>query len=380
MLEQIVVHLEKQTEEMCNYLQELVEMESPSMNKQLVDQVAEWLAKNFQNLTGGSAEIIQDNTFGNHVKCQWGNGEKQILVLGHMDTVWPEGTIETMPFRIKDDKVFGPGVFDMKGGLIQGLFALKALKELEITLNKKVVFLIDSDEEIGNPSSRAIIEKEAKKSDAVFVLEPAIGKKGSLKTSRKGVGIFHLEVTGIAAHAGIEPQKGVSAIEELAHQIIKIQSMNDLEKGTTFNVGTISGGSTINVVPEKAYAEVDVRVKTKSEMEKAIASLQKLKPVLKGTSVSITGGANRMSLERTEEVAALFRKAKQLAGQYLHIELTERGTGGGSDGNLTAPFAPTLDGLGAVGDGAHANHEHLLVNHMPKRSALLAMLLAICGK
>jgi glutamate carboxypeptidase len=373
-------YLEKQKEQMYQYLKEIVMKESPSHDKKLLDNLGNWLSKIFEKLTGGTTSKIPDDTYGNHIRGEWGSGESQILILGHFDTVWPKGTIHTMPFKVENGKAYGPGVFDMKGGIIQGLFALKALKELDIPLNKKVVFFFDSDEEIGNPSSREFIEKEAEKSEYVFVLEPGISEKGSLKTSRKGVGIFNVEATGVPAHAGIDPDKGVSAIHELALQTLDIEAMNDFHTGTTFNVGKISGGTGSNVIPEKASAEVDLRAKTQEELDKAVKSMLDLKPKLNGAQLNLTGGTNRAPLERTEEVVSLFKTAKHLAETYIGMELTEQETGGGSDGNLTAPFAPTLDGLGASGDGAHANHEYLMLSDMPKRSALLAMLLVTYGR
>jgi glutamate carboxypeptidase len=379
-MKNIYPYLEKQKEDMYAYLEEIVTKESPSHDKELVDELGKWLAKTFEKLTGGTTTTIPEATYGDHIRGEWGSGESQILILGHFDTVWPKGTINTMPFKMENGKAAGPGTFDMKGGIIQGLFALKALKELDIPMNKKVVFFFDSDEEIGNPSSRELIEKEAEKSDVVFVLEPGMSEKGSLKTSRKGVGIFNVEATGVPAHAGIDPDKGVSAIQELALQTLDIEAMNDFDTGTTFNVGKVTGGTGSNVIPEKASAEVDLRAKTQAAFDRAIETMLELKPKLEGAALHVTGGANRAPLERTDEVVSLFKTAKQLAKTYIGMELTEQETGGGSDGNLTAPLAPTLDGLGAVGDGAHANHEHLILSEMPKRSALLAMLLATYGK
>lgn len=379
-MKHIYQHLEAQKEEMYAYLEKIVTKESPSHDKELVDALGKWLAGTFEQLTGGTTTTIPDNTYGNHIRGEWGSGENQILILGHFDTVWPEGTLKSMPFKMENGKAAGPGTFDMKGGIIQGLFALKALQELKVPMNKKVVFFFDSDEEIGNPSSRELIEKEAEKSDVVFVLEPGMSEKGSLKTSRKGVGIFNVEATGVPAHAGIDPDKGVSAIHELALQTLDIEGMNDFNTGTTFNVGKVSGGTGSNVIPEKASAEVDLRAKTQEAFDKAIETMLALKPKLNGAALHVTGGANRAPLERTDEVVSLFRTAKHLAEAHIGMELTEKETGGGSDGNLTAPLAPTLDGLGAAGDGAHAKHEHLILSEMPKRSALLAMLLATYGK
>ncbi|MFC2949764.1 M20 family metallopeptidase [Virgibacillus sediminis] len=378
-MREIYDQLKQDEEMMVDYLQKIVEKESPSLDKELVDKVADWVAKTFEDLTGGKSTIIENAIYGNHVKAEWGEGEEQILVLAHMDTVWPRDTIKKMPFTIKDGKAYGPGVFDMKGGLIQGIFAVKALKDLGIKLNKKVVFLFDSDEEIGNPSSKKMIEEEAEQSEFVFVLEPGMSEKGSLKTTRKGLGVFHIEVTGKPSHAGMDPAKGVSAIEEIAHQTLYLHSHSNLETGTTFNVGKIEGGSASNVVAEKARAEVDLRVESEQELERAVPLIRNLEPKLEGTKIQVEGGINRPPLERTDRVADLFATAKKLAKDHLGFELTEMASGGASDGNYTAPHAPTLDGLGPVGDGAHANHEQVVLDQMPVRSALFAMLLAECG-
>ncbi|MCM3611698.1 M20 family metallopeptidase [Planococcus sp. MERTA32b] len=372
--------LQSQQSLMEDYLKTLVEMESPSHDKEALDEVAEWLSQTFKNLTGGTTTLIPDDQYGNHVRCEFGQGDSQLLILSHFDTVWPKGTLERMPFKKENGIAYGPGVFDMKSGLIQGLFALKALKDAGIELDKKVVFFFDSDEEIGNPSSRTYIEEEAKKSDAVFVLEPALSDEGSLKTSRKGVAIYDIEVNGISAHAGIAPEEGSSAITELAYQTLFLNSLNDYEQGTTFNVGKVSGGTANNVVAEKSQATLDVRAKTKSEFDRVIPIIQNLKPHFKGTEVIARGGVNRFPLERDDRVLELFQTAQEIGKTRLNIELTEKETGGGSDGNLTAPLAPTLDGLGAVGRGAHAIDEQIVLEKMSERAALLTHLLIHYGK
>jgi|HigsolmetaGSP12D_1036236.scaffolds.fasta_scaffold01356_2 glutamate carboxypeptidase len=377
---EIYNYIENNKSQMYKLLKEIVEHESPSDDKEALDQLALWISEKFEELTGSKAEIIQNKYHGNHVRGEFGSGERQLLVLAHFDTVWPKGTLQKIPYSEKDGVAHGPGIFDMKGGLIQGLFAVHALYKLNKQLNKKIVFLFNSDEEIGSPTSQPLIEEEAKKSDAVFVLEPAISNAGSLKTERKGVGIFNIEVEGIPAHSGIDPEKGRSAIEELAHQIIYLHSLTDFETGTTINVGTINGGSRSNVIAEKAYAELDLRVKKKTEFDRVIPLIENLSPKVEGTTIKVTGGINRMPMEKNEAVEEMFQTAKAFAAEYFDFELTEMETGGGSDGNFTSPFAPTLDGLGAVGDGAHANHEFLILDEMPKRSALFAMLLFTYGK
>jgi glutamate carboxypeptidase len=374
-MKKIIGIIEKNKQQMLDHLKTIVEFESPSHDKDRLDQLAYWIADTFKTLISGQSEIIEVEQYGNQVRCEWGEGEEQILIMAHFDTVWPVGTLKDKPFRIEGDCAYGPGVFDMKGGLIQGLFALKAIKEAGIQLKKKIVFLFDGDEEIGNPASRALIEKEAKKSERVFVLEPAMSVAGAIKTARKGVGMYEMRVSGIPSHSGIDPEKGVSAIDELAKQIIRLHSETDLSTGTTINVGKISGGSAVNVMAEHAFAEIDVRAKTTKELERIHEFILGLQPFNDKTEVITTGEINRYPLERTEEVESMFAVAKGIAKYDLGIELSEKETGGGSDGNLTARFTPTLDGLGAVGDGAHANHEYLQVSHMTERCALLAGLL-----
>lgn len=376
----IVDFIDGKKEEMLGLLKEIVEKESPSERKELTDSLGSWLAEQFNRLTNGEVTKIENEIYGNHYRAEWGSGEEQLLVLAHFDTVWPEGTLESKPFRIEEGKAYGPGVFDMKGGIVQGLYALHALESLGKKINKKVVFLFTSDEEIGSPTSQALIEKEAERSERVFVLEPAMGLEGAIKTSRKGVGIFQLQVEGKPAHSGIDPEKGISAIGELAHQINYLHGLTDFSVGTTVNVGTIKGGTTSNVIAAHAEAEIDLRVKTQDEFDRVIPMIQNLDPAYEQTNVEVTGGINRPPLERSEDVQSMFSEARRLARENLKIDLPERETGGGSDGNFAARLAPTLDGLGAVGDGAHANHEHLVVKEMPVRSALLALLLMHYGK
>ncbi|WP_048717847.1 MULTISPECIES: M20 family metallopeptidase [Bacillaceae] len=379
-MRELVSFLQEQKEEMVALLKEIVEKESPSTDKELTDKLASWIAEQFTLLTGGKTEVIQNEPYGNHVRAEWGEGEEQLLILAHFDTVWPRGTIQAMPFQIEDGKAYGPGAFDMKGGLIQGVFAVHALQQLGVKLNKKLVFLFNSDEEIGSLTSQELIEKEAEKSKHVFVLEPAMSTEGALKTARKGVGMYHLSVKGRPSHAGIDPEKGISAIGEIAEQIKYLHSLTDFNVGTTVNVGTVAGGTTSNVIAAEAHADIDVRVKTQDEFERISPLIANTTPYDERTSLQITGGMNRPPLERTTEVKTMFQTAKALAEEYLGIELKEKETGGGSDGNFTAPLAPTLDGLGAVGDGAHANHEHLVIEQMPIRSALFALLLMEFGK
>jgi glutamate carboxypeptidase len=379
-MNEILTYLTEKQHEMVETLRYVVEMESPSNVKEMTDQTADSIASLFEKLTGGKASIIPNDRYGNHVRGEWGSGEEQILILAHFDTVWKKGTIQSMPFRTEGDKAYGPGVFDMKGGLVQGLFALHALKTLSRMPDGKVVFLFTSDEEVGSPTSRPLIEEEASKSKCVLVLEPSMSPNGALKTSRKGVGIFNMKIHGIPSHAGVDHEKGRSAVEELARQITYLHSLTDYGTGTTVNVGLAKGGTTSNVVAAEAEAEIDLRVVTQEEVNRMLPILLSLKPRSEGTTVEITGGINRPPLERTERVARLYEIAKDLAKSQIGFDLPQASTGGASDGNFTAPLAPTLDGLGAVGDGAHAVHEHLLISEMPVRSALVALLIEQLGR
>ncbi|MGP4071545.1 M20 family metallopeptidase [Piscibacillus sp. B03] len=379
-MKELVDYLHQREDEMVDLLEQLVCYESPSTRPDLTKKIGQHLSQIFKDITGGKVELLPSDCYSPHLKAEWGEGERQLLIITHMDTVWPEGTLEEMPFSITDGKAYGPGTFDMKAGIVQALFAIKALKELRVHLNKKIVLMMTSDEELGSPTSKGYIIEEAKKSDGVFVLEPSLGKEGALKTARKGVGTFEIRVHGVPSHAGIDPEKGASAIEELAEQITYLSSLTDLQKGTTVNVGLIDGGSQKNVIAEDAHAVVDVRVQTKEEMDRVVPLIQNIKPHDPDIEISVTGEIYRPPLERTDEIERLFEKAKELAHEYLGVELIEEFTGGGSDANFTASLAPTLDGLGAVGAGAHAHHEHCVISEMPKRSALLALLLCEYGK
>jgi len=377
MEQQVVAYLKEKESEMVEVLKGLVEIESPSHDKEAVDQVGEQVQQLYKKYVGGSIQKFDNEHFGDHFRCEFGKGDEQILILAHMDTVWPKGTLEELPFRIDGDMLFGPGSFDMKGGIVQGLFAVNALKALNVPLKTKVVMLFTSDEEIGSESSRDLIEAEAKKSKYVLVLESAAAStQGKLKTSRKGVGMFTIKVQGRAAHSGIEPEKGISAIEELARQTIYLHGLTDFEKGTTLNIGLVKGGSASNVVAAEAEAELDLRVKNNAEFERVIPLIQGIKPTKEGLTVEVTGGINRPVMEKTPEISKMFETAKDIAKEHLGFELEEQASGGGSDGSFASQFAPTLDGLGPVGDGAHASNEHLLISQMPVRSALVALLIS----
>ena len=364
--------------QMLELLRELVLLESPSLEKAPADRCCGFLADQWL-LRGGIVHVLKQEHRGNHLRIVWpptaSRPTGQLLVLGHYDTVYPTGTIVRMPYRASGGKVYGPGAFDMKAGIVQALFALEALVQLKLPAKKNLVFLWTSDEEIGSASSRSLIEAEARRSDAVFVLEPSLGPRGLVKTARKGVGEVRLLVHGRASHSGLAPEKGINAIHELAAQIARMEKWNRPGRGITINADVIEGGSRTNVIAERASATLDLRAWRLADMRALESRLHSLRPIHRGAKLEITGGFGRPPLERKHS-AALFSRAKSLARQ-LGLHLGEAAAGGGSDGNFTAALGvPTLDGLGAVGDGAHSHQEHVLVKTMPQRAALLAALLA----
>jgi glutamate carboxypeptidase len=296
------------------------------------------------------------------------------LLLGHIDTVWPTGSLAAMPVELRDGRLYGPGTYDMKGGLVQAVFALEALAELRLTPPARPVLFVSSDEEVGSAESVRRIERLARACCRVFVLEPSLGPEGKLKTARKGAGTFEVIVRGRASHAGLEPEKGASAIHELARLIGELTALTDLPRGISVNVGVISGGLRSNVVAPEATAQVDVRVLEAGDAERIERALADLRPSAEGLSIEVRGGMERGPLERTPGNRRLWAQA-QAAAAELGLALDEGTAGGASDGNFTSRLAPTLDGLGAVGDGAHAVHEHVVVDRMPERAALLALLL-----
>jgi glutamate carboxypeptidase len=299
----------------------------------------------------------------------------QVLALGHSDTAWPVGTLRSMPFRQAGGRLWGPGVLDMKAGIVFFLFAVRALRELDIAAGSKVLLQLNPDEEVGSEVSRALTEKNAARSKAVLVLEPGTGLTGKLKTARKGVGDFSVVVKGRASHAGVDFEAGASAVLELTRQIERIAGFTELKRGITVNPGVISGGTRSNVVAAEARAEVDIRVLRLRDAPALEKKFRSLKPHDRRCSVEVTGGLNRPPMERSAGIVALYRKAQAL-GREIGVELEESLTGGGSDGNFTAALGvPTLDGLGAVGEGAHAANESLLVDRMADRTALLGKLL-----
>jgi glutamate carboxypeptidase len=363
---------------MTRLLGRFVRAESPSFDKPSVDRFGAIVAAECQR-RGAKVVRLRQKKSGDHVRAEWnprgGKSKGQILVLGHLDTVYSLGELVRMPFRVSRGRAYGPGVFDMKAGIVIALFAMDALAATKVKLPERVVFLWTSDEEIGSGTSRRFIEREALCSDAVLVLEPSLGPRGSVKTGRKGVGEIEIVATGRAAHAGLNPQDGVNAIEEIARQIARISQWNKPSRGTTVSAGVIEGGTRTNVVPESARVVVDVRASRESDMRALERKFRSLRPILRGAKLEIRGGFNRPPLERKAS-AALYAKARALANE-MGIALGEASVGGGSDGNFTAALGiPTLDGLGAIGEGAHGPGEHILIRAMPERAALVAGMLA----
>src|SRR5271154_3956328 len=363
--------------EMLATLRQFVSTESPSLEKAAADRCCEIIASAWRN-RGARVERIAQKHRGDHLRVTWwphkSRSAGQLLVLGHYDTVYATGTLAKMPFRISAGKAYGPGVFDMKAGIVQALFALEALQQSKTSLQKRLVFLWTSDEEIGSDSSRKLLETEARRSDAVFVLEPSFGPRGLIKTARKGVGEAELIVHGRASHAGLAPQDGVNAIHELARQISRIEKWNDLKRGVSVNADIIEGGTRTNVIADRARAVFDLRALSVVDMRRIEKRLHGLRPFNRGAKLEIHGGFDRPPLERKMS-AALFARAITIADE-LGIDLGECRAGGGSDGNLTAALGvPTLDGLGAVGDGAHSSDECVVVRAMAERAGVLVAML-----
>jgi glutamate carboxypeptidase len=358
-------------------VRQLVEIESPSDNKAAVDRVGALLAGRFEGL-GGHSKFHRIQDFGDHLQVDFATERKgkPVLLLGHLDTVYPLGTLAGMPCRVAGGRLQGPGALDMKSGIALMLHAIDGLRTWHSdTLPRPVTVLLVSDEEVGSNSSRRITESLARRSAAVLVLEPSYGTKGAVKTARKGVGEYRLKVTGKAAHSGLDFEKGESAIVELAKQITAISRLVDLKRGLTLNVGLVSGGTRANVIPAQAMASLDVRVARMKDAAGIDRQLRALKPFNRKCTLEITGGVNRPPMERTSGVAALYKQAAEIA-KRLGWKLDEASVGGGSDGNFTASLGiPTLDGLGGVGEGAHATHESILISELPRRAAMLAELI-----
>jgi glutamate carboxypeptidase len=363
--------------EIVALIRELVECESPTGDARAVDRFVDLVAAKVSGIA--KVKTFPGGRFGRHLRCEFqlpGRKERgRILALGHSDTVWPVGTLETMPFREADGRLWGPGVLDMKSGIAFFLYAVQALRELDVPVSRTVTLQLNADEEVGSDTSRALTESEARRSEAVLVLEPGTGLAGKLKTARKGVGVYRLAVTGKAAHAGVDFSAGASAILELARQIEKIAGFTNLKRGLTVNPGVVSGGTRSNVVAAEAGAEIDMRVVRLKDAAGLDRKFRALRPFDKRCSLTVSGGLNRPPMERTAGVVRLFRAARALA-RDLGVDLEESMTGGGSDGNFTAALGvATLDGLGGIGEGAHAANESILVDRIADRTALIAKLL-----
>ena len=370
----ISCHIEKKTGWIRDTLHKFVQQESPSEDRQAVN-AAMTLVERLAREQGAHIKRHTQREFGNLLELRFGplrSKQKPVLLLGHLDTVWPIGTLKKMPWREADGRYWGPGVLDMKAGVVMALAALSTLRELKLAC--PATLLLNSEEEVGSPISRAITERLALESAAVLVLEPAQGL--AYKTARKGVGFYKVEVTGVGAHSGVDFERGHSAVLELAKLIQIISGFTNLARKLTVNCGVIAGGTRSNVVASQAYAEVDVRIAKASDaayVEKLFRNLKVSDPHCK---LTITGGINRPPMERKAGTIALFKKARSLAAE-LGFLLEEAATGGGSDGNFTAALGvPTLDGMGAVGDGAHAAHESVVIQHLVPRTALLAAMIA----
>ncbi len=356
-------------------LRKFIELESPTTDKAACDRAGQYLAARFREYAGAEILWHRQERWGDHFQARVGQGARKILLLGHFDTVWPVGTIGRLPCRIEGGRLTGPGCFDMKYGDMQALWALRLVTEAGAAKDKTFTFLANSDEEVGSPTSRPIIERLAGASECVLVLEPSVGAEGAIKLWRKGVGMYHLEVDGVASHAGADPEKGRSAILELAHQVIDLHKLNDPARETTVNVGVVQGGTRSNVVAARAEAEIDLRVRTADEARRADESIRDRPGFIAGTSVRVRGGLNRPPMEETAASRLRYELARRIAVDE-GFDLPAGGTGGGSDGNFTAALGvPTLDGLGAVGDGGHAEHEHVVASTMAPRLAWFARLL-----
>lgn len=364
------------TPDMLTTLTTLVEMESPSENKPAVDALGAHLAGQLRQL-GALVTVHQTATAGNHLEAHWGLGrpEERMVLLCHMDTVYDLGTLARQPVRVDDDKLFGPGTLDMKASIAIGLTVLDELKRRRQWPARPLTWLITSDEEVGSTTSRTLIEDTCRGAALVLCLEPGTST-GALKTARKGIGDFTLTVRGQAAHSGIDHARGRNAIVELAHHLLTIHGLTNYEVGTTLNVGVVRGGSRSNVVPDEASAQIDLRVPTLAEAERVLAVVRGLQPVTPGTTLEVSGGLNRPPMPRDALMQETFATTQRIAA-LLDLTLTEASTGGGSDANFVAPLGvPLLDGLGAVGDGAHSEREHILIPSLPDRAALLAALLS----
>lgn len=366
-------YFSQRTDQMLDLLRQLVEIESPSTDKGATDRIGRFVAQAACE-AGASVTVVSQEQRGDHVLARWGRGEGGFLLLCHLDTVWPLGTLAERPWRVEGERAFGPGCYDDKASAVIILTALKGLQELNLVPSRPVTVLFNSDEEVGSRTSRSLIEAEAARAGVVFCVESA-PPDGSLKVWRKGTGQYVVTALGRAAHAGVDHEKGVNAIEELAHQVLRLQGMTDYAAGTTVSVGWVRGGTRTNIVPDRASARVDVRVRTAMEGVRMDETIKGLQPVLPGAQVVVEGGPSRPPMEESPLTLEPFRRAQEI-GAVLGLTLGKSGSGGASDGNFTAALGvPTLDGLGAVGNGAHSPDEYVLIPSLPERAALMAALL-----
>lgn len=374
--QEILQCLSDQRDTMVEFLRRLTLAESPSSQPASQLLVRSAMAEALADLDYRTVEL-SGRSSGGQLYARPQSRERfaaSQLVIGHYDTVWPLGTLKEMPFEVRGSRVHGPGVFDMKGGLVQLVFALRALRELDRRIDVTPVVFLNSDEEIGSRDSTRHIRRLARRADRALVLEPSLGLEGAIKTARKGVGKYTVTITGRAAHAGLDPERGVSAILELSFVIQQLFALNDPSRGVSVNVGTIDGGLQPNVVAPESRAVIDVRVATEADAQRVDEAIHALEPSAAGVVIEVEGGIGRPPLEPTPRNRALWRMAESL-GREIGLELTEGRAGGGSDGNTTSRYTATLDGLGPVGDGAHAHHEFLDLDRTIERAALLALLL-----
>ncbi len=369
----LVGYYAERERDMLEMLRQLVALESPSTDKPAVDRLGGHVAE-LAREAGAQVSVQPGGRYGDHLVCRWGQGEDGILLLAHLDTVWGVGTLAQRPWRVSEGRAYGPGCLDDKAGVIVALGALGGLAALGRLPQRPICLLLNSDEEVGSRSSRSLIEAEARRAVVVFCLEPAL-PTGGLKVWRKGTGRYVVTAHGRSAHSGSDHAKGINAILELAEQIVRLQAMTDYEVGSTVNVGWVHGGTRTNVVPDHAEARVDLRVQTASEASRMDAAIRALRPALPGARLTVTGGLSRPPMEATPTTLEPFQRA-QAIGCQLGLALEAGGSGGASDANFTAALGvPTLDGLGAVGDGAHSLDEYVVVSSLPERAALLAALL-----
>jgi glutamate carboxypeptidase len=372
----VLNYLLEQQASMTGLLKDLVLMETPSTDRDSQLQIRQRLKAEFEEIDY-RVNLVPGRNSGGHVYVSTKNRRKQQpaqLMIGHCDTVWPIGTLKTMPLELEADKLRGPGVYDMKAGLVEMIYALRAIESLGLTPSVAPLCFINSDEEIGSRESTRYIRALAQRVDRCMVMEPSLGHSGKIKTARKGVGRFEVIVKGKAAHAGLDPGAGASAILELSHVIQKLFELNDPEHGTSVNVGVIDGGIRPNMVAPESRAVIDVRVQTQADAERVESAIHDIETVTPGVSLVIEGAIGRPPMERTDQNQQLWRIAQEL-GEDIDLALEQGTAGGGSDGNTTSLFTATIDGMGAVGDGAHAQHEYIYPDLLPVRCALLTLLL-----